>query len=180
MQRHVSPSPDRFRLLQMRVHASADILALESAAQEMLDAPSDCGLDGVWLTQSIGVREAETDKTTIHTVLRAAMRGNHAGQIKAAQQGERVSYEFGIGSMGTTPVTSSFSSGDGVSLAMPPDFYLYQKTDFYYLMQPSASGLQGNLQSPASGVHYHQVAEIDGREIVFKAHSPEAEDVLIV
>ncbi len=180
MQRHVSPSPDHFRLLQMRVHASADILALESAAQEMLDAPSDCGLDGVWLTQSTGVREAETNKTTIYTVLRAAMRGKHAGQIKAAQQGEIVSYEFGIGSMGTTPVTSTFSRGDGTSLPMPSDFYLYQKTDFYYLMQRTASGLQGNLQSPASGVHYHQVAEIGGREIVIKAHSPEAEDVLIV
>lgn len=180
MQKHVARSDTCFRLLRMRVHASADIIALEKAAQDMLDANADCGLDGVLLTQSTGARERTTNSTTIHTVIRFAGRTDHAGLVGSAQRGERLGYEFGIGSIGQAPVETFFSIGNLGQTLLPRDRYVYQKTDYYYLMKRDANGLYGNLESPASGVHFHAVAELNGTEVVIQAISPASEDVLIV
>ncbi len=180
MQKHVARSDTCFRLLRMRVHASADIIALEKAAQDMLDADADCGLDGVLFTQSTAARERTTNNTAIYTVVRFAGRADHAGLVGSAQRGERLSYEFGVGSIGQTPVETFFSIGNLEPTALPRDRYVYQKTDYYYLMKRDAQGLYGNLESPASGIHFHAVAELNGTEVAIQAISPSSEDVLIV
>lgn len=180
MQKHVARSENSFRLLRMRVHASADIIGLEKAAQDMLDADSDCGLDGVMLTQATVARKRDTNSSVIHTVLRFAGRSDHSGLVASAQRGERLSYEFGVGSIGQTPVETLFSIGKQGSIAIPNDRYVYQKTDYYYLMKRDANGLYGDLTSPASGVHFHSVAELNGSEMVIQAIAPISEDVLIV
>ncbi|MEI6002262.1 hypothetical protein H3V53_35610 [Paraburkholderia bengalensis] len=180
MQKHVARSDTCFRLLRMRVHASADIIALEKAAQDMLDANTDCGLDGVLLTQSTGAREKATNNTIIYTVVRFAGRTDHAGLVASVQRGERLSYEFGVGSIGQTPAETFFSIGNHGPTALPRGRYVYQKTDYYYLMKRDANGLYGNLESPASGVHFHAVAELNGTEVAIQAISPASEDVLIV
>lgn len=180
MQKHVARSENNFRLLRMRVHASADIIGLEKAAQDMLDADSDCGLDGVILTQSTVARTKDANNSIIHTVLRFAGRSDHSGVVASAQRGERLSYEFGVGSIGVTPVETLFSIGNQGPITIPRDRYVYQKTDYYYLMKKDANGLYGNITSPASGVHFHSVAELNGSEVVIQAISPVSEDVLIV
>lgn len=178
MKKHAPMKANRFRLLKMRVHASADILGLEKAAQELIDADSDCGLDGVLLTQSSVVRSG--DRSQIHTVLRYAFRLDHPGYVNAVTHGNILGVEFGIGSVGNETIETQLTNGEGLLITMPRDRYIYQRTDYYFLMKKDANGFSGNIESPASGVHYHAVMEMDDTEFVLQAISPVSEDVLIV
>ena len=176
MKKHVAPDPNRFRLLRMRVHASADIAALGDSAQRMFDESYDCGFDGVMLSQSSGVRTGDGN-SRIHTVMRFAIRvqmpllelvGTH--MLKS---------EIGIGSMGTEPIETIFNV-NGEILKISGGSYIYQKTDYYYMMSMDGNGYFGNLQSPASGVNFHSVFEFNGIETAIMAIKPSSEDVLIV
>jgi hypothetical protein len=134
----------------------------------------------VILTQTTGVRDQADNNTMIHTVFRFAARSDHQGWIASAKRGEKLHYEFGIGSVGSAPIDTIFIIDDERKMTLSRDRYVYQKMDYYYLAKRDALGFYGDLESPASGVHFHLVADFNGSEVEFQSISPESEDVLIV
>lgn len=135
-------------VIHMRVHPSADLALLESAAQELLAQP-DAEFDAVLFLQPSVVRE--NDQSRINHAVRFAMGSRYLDFIRDRGPGQPppYGYRFGIGSVSTEPSRMVLSSAEGIASELPPHAYVFQEGDYYLDTIPDDRGGYGATIVPS-------------------------------
>ncbi|MOA39398.1 hypothetical protein D3C78_1611770 [compost metagenome] len=87
--------------------------------------------------------------------------------------------EFPVGRTSFEPSRLQFGSSN-VAWQLPDHHYLFQSNDYYIKAKTDGDGWHGEVCSPASGVHYHPVFEVNGNELLVQVIFPESEELMIV
>lgn len=179
MRKHIPESEEHFRWLWMRVHSSADLPSLKNTAEKLLTSDKRVGFDGVIFIQPSVVRNG--DSSQIHTVFDFAARTDHQGLAKSAMRGKLfMKLEFPVGSFSQTAPELILQTAKG-PIEISNENYVYQRTDYYVKARVTSDGWIGGMNSPASGVQFHSVVELENQSnFIFQGLYPESEELLFL
>lgn len=176
IEKHSPDEPNTCRIIHMRVHESADLGLLETAANE-LAAQENYAVDCVFLLQPSLIHEAEKSQI-LHTVRMAGVGSKFIEfiQRRVGCYTTPYTYQFGVGALSDKPSQVQLRGAIGSGIAMHPHSYFFQQGDYYVDAMPSKDGtLEANVRTPAPGIAIHAVFRLQGGECVIQPLSPESD-----
>jgi hypothetical protein len=176
IEKHTPNDPNTCRIVHMRVHESADLVLLETLANELAAHP-DYGVDGVFLLQPSVVHDAAKSQV-LHTV-RMGGTGRkfiEFAQSRAGSHTTPYTYQFGAGALSDKPSQIQLRAPLGSGITLSPHSYVFQQGDYYVDATPGKDGaVEANISTPAPGIAVHAVFRIQGGEFVLQPLSPESD-----